>query len=51
MFGWSEGNTVNRFLNSISTFFKTPFTGCNFEMFELSLVLSAHINIEIYMWQ
>lgn len=48
MFGWSEGNTVNRFLNSTSTFFQTQFTGCNLKMFDLPLVVSAHIDIEIY---
>lgn len=48
MFGWSEGNTVNRFLNSTSTFFQPQFTGCNLKTFDLPLVVSAHIDIEIY---
>ena len=41
MFGWSERNTLNRFLNS-------TFTGCNLKMFDLPLVVSLHFNIELY---
>ncbi len=31
MFGWSEGNTVNRFLNSTSAFFKNTICRMQFE--------------------
>lgn len=45
MFGWTEGNTVNRF-QIPHTFSEIQFAQCNFKMFDLPLVVSAHINAE-----
>lgn len=47
MFGWSEGNTVNRFFFSLLIPHPLFFAGCNFEKC-IARVVSVHINIESY---